>query len=290
MRESDLNDDPGQISRLQAANENIHRQLFSIYQGSLTAIDRSQSERSPINQLFLDRLVKGRRETFYSGATIRFPGLSLSFEEMLALKWTINGVSYNLSLGELLEDLAASLTPAACSGPAIIGHGDAHNGNVFYDEAGDCGIYFDPAFAGLHSPFLDVAKPLYHNTFGQWLYFTEEAAQRLKVSVRRIGSAIYVDHDYWPNRLRMETHQSRLSLVVAPLVQLLSGRRRLESGWLSTLRSALACCPLLTMNLADIVRFPDSVRVLGFAHTIQFAHLGAAPKCSVSDLFGDLLQ
>ena len=78
---------------------------------------------------------------------------------------------------------AKFLLEPAQSGPAVVGHGDAHNGNLFLREAGM--VYFDPAFAGRHDPLLDLVKPLYHNVHAMWMYFPDVLVEERGATLER---------------------------------------------------------------------------------------------------------
>ena len=83
----------------------------------------------------------------------------------------------------------------------------------------------------------------------------------------------------------METLRSKIERVLHPTVRLLSDLHKLPLDWMAVLRSALACCPLLTMNLCDNARFQDSVRALGFSQVVQFGNLGNSPECDIARHF-----
>src|SRR5581483_71164 len=104
-----------------------------------------------------------RLKSFYEGKCVPLPGQggtqrsqdSISFEEMLSCSWTIQGSLTNnttpaLMLGELIERAKTVLNPAQ-EAMTVVGHGDAHFGNVFLEKEGNGQeryLYFDPAFAG----------------------------------------------------------------------------------------------------------------------------------------------
>ncbi|HEY3739986.1 MAG TPA: hypothetical protein VGL53_09080 [Bryobacteraceae bacterium] len=252
---------------LVAAQQKSDRQLLALYRRSLHWASAADNAQSPIHQLFYHRLTGGRYAEFYLGSTVQFPGIEIPFEDLARMHWTINGVTHPHTLAELVDRAIELLNPAK-SGPAIAGHGDAHNGNLFYiAETGDL-LYFDPAFAGHHSPLLDLVKPLYHNVHAQWMYFPEETSAKLSTSVRIADGAIHVEHDFSPTPIRTATHDSKTNLVLRPLVEILKEKDWLDAEWKAYMQSALLCCPLLTMNLCDHAKFPPSVSLLGFAHTI----------------------
>lgn len=259
------------LDALVAAQRKSDRQLLELYRRSLRWESAEDSAQSPIHQLFYHRLTGGRYGEFYLCSTVHFPGLEMPFEELAGMHWTINGTAYSKTLAELVARAIDLLNPAK-AGPAVAGHGDAHNGNVFYLAATGDLLYFDPAFAGHHSPLLDLVKPLYHNVHAQWMYFPEETSAKLKTSVRIEEDLIHVEHNFETTAIRSATHDSKTSLVLRPLVEILKEKNWLEAEWKAYMQSALMCCPLLTMNLCDRAKFPPNVSLLGFAHAIMMAH------------------
>ena len=246
-----------------AAQQKSDRQLLDLYRRSLHWADAEQHAQSPIHQLFYHRLTDGRLADFYLGQP--------TYERLARLQWTINGVDYPHSLEQLIARAIDLLNPAQ-AGPAVAGHGDAHNGNLFYLEASGDLLYFDPAFAGLHSPLLDLVKPLYHNVHAQWMYFPEETSATLQASIQIVDGRAVVEHNFPITPIRQATHDSKANLVLHPLVEILREKDWLTPHWKAYLQSALLCCPLLTMNLCDEAKFPPNVALLGFAHVVAMGH------------------
>lgn len=259
------------LSDLIAAQNRSDRHLWELYLRSLRWLEAEEHAQSPVHQLFYHRLTGGRFDDFYRGKTGQLPGLAIPYDELARLRWTINGVAYPHTLDDLVARAIRVLEPAE-SGPAVAGHGDAHNGNLFYDAAAGDLLYFDPAFAGWHSPLLDLVKPLYHNVHAQWMYFPDEYGARLQASIRVVNGEAIVEHDFEATPIRVATSASKTDLVLRPLLQELESRKWLRADWVDYLQSGLLCCPLLTMNLCDKAKFPPNVALLGFAHAVEMGH------------------
>ncbi|HMQ32287.1 MAG TPA: phosphotransferase [Chloroflexaceae bacterium] len=251
-----------------AAQERSDAELFAIYLRTLTEITAEQNARAPVHQLFAHRLTGGRFAQFYQGRPFALPGATLGFAELAGMRWRINGRAFAETLGEIIGRAAELLDPATPT-VAVVGHGDAHNGNLFFDEGEGRLIYFDPAFAGTHSPFLDLAKPLFHNVFARWMYFPGEVAAGLTLRCELRGDTIAVEHDFAPSALRVGLLRSKLGLVLGPLVRELGARAMLSPDWRAQLKAALFCCPFLTMNLGDRGRFPPEVGLLGLCMAVE---------------------
>lgn len=248
---------------LLAAQTRSDESLFKLYEKSLRWQTAEQNAASPVFQLSYQRLIGGRYDQFYKGQIV--PYFELPWEEIAKLKWVINGKRHQLPLARLVENAKRLLSPAQ-EGPVIVGHGDAHNGNVFYRGPAEDLLYFDPAFAGLHHPLIDLTKPLYHNTLAQWMYYPNE---KVSLSAEICDGVIQVEHDYKLNSLRRGILDSKKELVLKPIVNVLEEREWLREDWREYLRSALFCCPLLTMNLCDRKKFPANVSILGLAHAVM---------------------
>ena len=273
--------------RLLNAEKRECEQLLKLYDRTLTLSKASENARAPIHQLFWQRLTGERLKSFYVGKQLPFPKEhpeqdfqdSISFEELLSCHWTMYGsLTQNtkpaLTLKELIQHAETILHPEQ-EAMTVIGHGDAHFGNVFLEggQDGENYLYFDPAFAGRHSPWLDVVKPFFHNIFATWMYHPQEIAQDLQLSVRRQGTELEVRHNYTLTPLRQALLQTKLQSLLEPLVEMLRSRNALDESWMDTLRFALMCCPLLTVNLLDEKRMPPSISWLGLSLAVEMGNL-----------------
>lgn len=265
--ETNKRDDAETIIALQ---EKADEQLREIYFNTLQPLTAKEHKSVPVHQLFFHRLTGGRLREFYQGKEILLPGNALQFEELAGMKWRINGLEYQDTLNELIHRAIALLNPEIGGEiPSIVGHGDAHNGNVFVDEDKAELIYFDPAFAGRHSPFLDLTKPLFHNVFAIWMYFPKEIAAELSINWEIKDGKIVVEHDFKPSAVRVGFLKSKIERVLKPLLAELRAKNCLSSQWREYLKLALFCCPFLTMNLSDRLKFPPEITLLGLATSVE---------------------
>lgn len=261
---------------LKAAQEAADSHLFDLYVRTLQVQSAEESALSPIHQLFYHRLTGGRLRRFYgsfeslNGVQIKFPNDSYSMHTIRKKRWVINGQVYDESLDDVIQRAITTLHPNS-SGISIIGHGDAHNGNIFFQNTTNPStlLYFDPAFAGRHSPLLDLVKPIFHNVFAMWMYFPYVKAGRLHIDMREQGATLFIDHDYILHPVREMFLESKLKNVVNPLVKKLQSDQSLPNNWRQILKAALFCCPFLTMNLADPNKFPPEISLLGLAMSIE---------------------
>lgn len=256
-------------ARLEAAQQTTDDGLFGIYEKTLRQQTAEEAAKAPVHQLFYHRLTGGRLDRFYGeGAQIEWEGQAIPISELRRVRWTVNGKAYPETLNDLIERAIRLLNPAR-AGAAVIGHGDAHNGNVFYCPDQDVLTYFDPAFAGTHHPLLDLTKPLFHNVFAMWMYHPHYFDERVTVSIERDGDEWRLEHNFLPHPIRQMFLNSKIERVLKPTLQLLSEKGWLRDDWQAYLKSALMCCPLLTMNLTDANRFPASISLIGFAMAME---------------------
>lgn len=274
----------GELAALTQAQYTADDHLMQIYGETLTRQSAQNAVNAPVHQLFHHRLVGGRLERFYGplpgkagdSPLIELPGETLSLGEVRQALWTINGRYYDDTLDDLIRRALGLLEPAQ-PGPAIIGHGDAHNGNLFFLRENDPPglLYFDPAFAGRHHPLLDLAKPLFHNVFAMWMYHAQGKANDLTITRREASGRWDITHDYMLPPVREMFWNSKVERVLLPTLDLLKRSGLLRDDWRAYLKAALFCCPLLTINLAGPGKFPSSISLLGLCMAVE---MGAESK------------
>ena len=99
----------------------------------------------------------------------------MHFAEFLDLPWIINGERFG-SLRHYLDLGREALDPVIVDGisslPLAFGLGDGHGGNLMVSPGRPLSdlLYIDYEVAGTHTPFLDLAKPLYMDGFFEAAY------------------------------------------------------------------------------------------------------------------------
>ncbi|MBL8144833.1 MAG: phosphotransferase [Anaerolineae bacterium] len=270
--------DLGALAELTEAQQAADDHLMEIYAATLALQGAAESAAAPVHQLFHHRLAGGRLERFYGplpgvdgdSPSITLPDGAHSMREIRQVRWTINGRGYDDTLDDLIRRALLLLEPAQ-PGPSIVGHGDAHNGNVFFlrESKPPSLMYFDPAFAGRHHPLLDLAKPLFHNVFAMWMYHAQEKADALMLTVRKADDRWAITHDYTLPPVRTMFWTSKVERVLLPVLDLLKRNGMLHEDWRDFLKAAFFCCPLLTINLADETRFPRVISLLGVCMAVE---------------------
>jgi len=276
--EDAINRVPTSTEELASAEREECKRLLDIYQATLALSTAEEHAHAPIHQLFWHRLAGERFKSFYEGKHVPFPGehrADIPFNALLTYRWVINGAEQQHTLGELVERAKVVLHPARTA-MTIIGHGDAHFGNVFLENQRSY-LYFDPAFAGRHTPLLDVIKPLFHNVFATWMYFPHDIARHLHIAVSVHETAIILEHNYTLTPVRQAILQAKIQYLLIPLIEKLRSQNALAAGWIDwieLMRLALMCCPLLTINLLDSARIPAAISWLGLSQAVQLGNTG----------------
>ncbi len=271
----------------------LDKLVYEIYSKNLSTASLEEHAKAPIHQLFSHRLAEdGRVGLFYKNKNLNLETTSIPFEILSKVQWTVNDVEYSQSLSAIIERSRDLLKPKQA--PVVPGHGDAHNGNIFVDLEHSQFYMFDPAFAGKHHPLLDLTKPLFHNIFARWMYYPDQVLQEFNLNFEMRDNRIYVEHNFKPSALRLAHLKTRVENVLRPTLLLLREHGALDDSWRSFVRSALFCCPFLTVNLcSDYVangtlseRYKPPVKLLGLTMAIELGateHKGSSALTDIID-------
>ncbi len=265
--------------------------LLQIYLQTLVQQSPEEASEAAVHQLFYHRLTQGRLSRFYglpadSNNAVLLPNGLYLMGDVQHVQWVINGQHYQETLSDLITKADRLLHPAQ-SGPSIVGHGDAHNGNVFFRREEQSLLYFDPAFAGSHHPLLDLTKPLFHNVFAMWMYFPLDKSDQLRIDLQVVDGVWHVEHDYTLHPIREMFLQSKVNRVLIPILIELKQRGWLRHDWRSYLKAALFCCPLLTMNLTDSQKFPPAISLLGLAMSVEMGAESKGQRSHIDDVLDE---
>jgi len=283
-------------SALLRAQEKYDKSVAEIYRTTLTTMDVEKDKSAPVHQLFSHRLAAdGRVGIFYTPNSLNLGDKQLTFDALAKKRWVINGVEYSETLAEIIDRSRRLLQPNG--GPAIIGHGDAHNGNLFVDIESETFYMFDPAFAGLHNVLIDMTKPTFHNIFARWMYYPEQVEKEFELKYKITADAIVIDHTFHPSKLRLAFLSLRKKHVLDPTIKMLAEKNSLPSNWQEFFRSSLFCCPFLTVNLLAqhkangslAERYGLPIKLLGLSMAVQFGALQHRNANSLSDVIDGLL-
>jgi hypothetical protein len=267
--------------------------LTDIYLKTLHLQSATEAAKAPIHQLFYHRLVGGRLARFYGAlpgqsgedANIQLVDGAHPTSEVREARWCINGKIYHDNLNTIIRRAIHLLHPAqACL--SVIGHGDAHNGNIFFrgNDHPPSLLYFDPAFAGRHHPLLDLTKPLFHNVFAMWMYFPQIKADATEITFDSSGEVWEVKHDYALPPVREMFLTSKVERTLVPILKELKARGQLQADWRAFLKASLFCCPFLTMNLADSAKFPPGISLLGLAMAVEMGAESSDKRSKIDSL------
>jgi len=292
-------EDQDKLPILRKAQHLADKRLLDYHKRTLSPQTAEDAATAPIHQLFYHRLMGGRLERFYgplpgkgeNKRSVTLPDGVYPLEKIRSVKWIINGQKYDESIDDLINNAVSLLDPAQ-PGPSVVGHGDAHNGNVFFREGGEPPslLYFDPAFAGRHHPLLDLTKPLFHNVFAMWMYFPDEIASRLSISLKRYNGTFEVHYEYPLPEVRLMFLRSKVDHVLLPILQELKSRGELRPDWRLHLKAALFCCPFLTLDLTNADRFPPAITLLGLVMAVEMGGESTEVRSRIDQLLDEIAR
>ncbi|MEM9950914.1 MAG: hypothetical protein AAF846_04900 [Chloroflexota bacterium] len=263
--------DDSDLDALTVAQNRADDDLLRLYRESFTTQSAEEAQKSPVHQLFYHRLTGGRLDRFYAPEnTITLPNGEHTMADVRNWRWQINGQQYDETINDIIKRAIVLLNPAQAD-VAIIGHGDAHNGNVFFQKHKNPPdlLYFDPAFAGIHNPLVDLTKPLFHNVFAMWMYFPQEKRESTSISTELNDGVVKIDYDYYLPAVRHMFLDSKIERTLIPILQDLKMNNQLRPDWRIYLKASLFCCPFLTMNLKDSEKFSPAISLLGLAMSVE---------------------
>lgn len=277
--------DDAQVGRLLDAERSLGKKISNGFLNSLKQSDVAEIEKASLYQLFYKRLVGTREnpprlELYYLNKTLQLPnGSALAFNELVNLRWNINGVDYEETFGDIIGKAKDLLNPVKeTSAATVIGHGDDHNGNRFIIN-GEY-VFFDLAFAGRQPALLSFIKATAHNTFLHpfWLYEPKRLEGPLRLEANIKDGVIYVKHNWQLEELsplRLKILKIYKTEVWRPLLQELANRKWLPPYWKEYIRAALFCCPFLVLNLIDPKKYSAEQSILALSKCIE---LGSKSK------------
>ena len=276
------------------AQTDLDERVMSVYEKTLLPAKAASTAEAPVHQLFSKRLSAGMRiDQFYRDKTFVINKKILSFAHLASCRWEINGVKYQETLAELIDRARTALDPTRPSA-SVIGHGDAHNGNVYYDAQNKSCLLFDPSFAGRHSPLLDLAKPLFHNVFAQWMYFPAEVDAGITLDCTIDDLCIRVEHSFLPSELRRKLLEIKKQRLLHPLLDCLDRTECKDDKWREYLRSALLCCSLLTVDLSadsrSAQKYAPAIQLLGLSMCVEASGTARAGHNPLEELFSAIFE
>ncbi|KAJ5800684.1 uncharacterized protein N7518_002752 [Penicillium psychrosexuale] len=213
------------------------------------------AEKWQIHRFFWLRLAQEERFARWYKDGIVVDGHRLQLEEFTKLTLCVNGKRYS-SFGDLHALAQSVLAPTSFSdSPIVFGLGDAHGGNVMISSEGsplpgEKLLYIDYEVSGFHSPFLDLAKPLYNDVFFAALY-ADLAPAKFSVNVRLENDCLFIDTRCQEDSLALAILRIKRHFLIEPLCKTLVENSVDLARGVQILVNALFACALLTRNFVD---------------------------------------
>ncbi|KAI0139599.1 hypothetical protein F4776DRAFT_596029 [Hypoxylon sp. NC0597] len=207
-----------------------------------------------IQQFFHQGVVDRTFEEFY-GDHVEIADRSYSLEELMEMKWTINGQVYP-PLSTLFKEASERLSSAslrASSCPMVFGLGDADGGQMKLafetPESGRRKVLFNcHKYGGFHPVMLDLAIPLYRDLFQEPLYGDSSSILRYPPKVQ--GKNLFINLDVRKDSLTQAILDIKLRYLIQPLFEEARKLGYSLDDHVPILASALLLCATTTRSFA----------------------------------------
>ncbi|XXG98223.1 hypothetical protein Hte_004545 [Hypoxylon texense] len=228
-----------------------------------------------VQRFYHPRLIDDVRLRDFYGPSVQLMGNAIPRDEFLGMQWVINGTRYP-SLRELFDAAYEILKPGGpqiSSCPVLFGHGDAHGGNIMISaepsrHSSHDVLIIDFEVSGYHPVMLDLAKPLYMDTFFESLYLdltSSDGGRDVKWEVS--GNTVIVDFASEVDWLSQAIFDIKKRYLIRPLCdELLISNQPLDDH-VPLLSSALFLCATFSRNFAK----DERAMLLNFAIGIILA-------------------
>ena len=241
--------------------------VLAAYQKSFRIVPSSSCSEQKIHKFYHERLLHKRRlKEFYGTCSFGFLdgtlGCCMPFEEILDIPISINGQIHG-TLRQQLDRATLLLDPHRAEGfqslPIAFSFGDGHAGNtmVSLDIGSPSLLYVDYEVTGYHTPFLDLAKPIYMDGFFNAAYAdlmyewlprkTDERDIWIDWTIDK--GHLSINYDFTLEPLWKVIASIKLEYILRPVFEMLeklapSQRDTAEE----TLGCGLFCCAMLSRN------------------------------------------
>ncbi len=257
------------------------REVESIKAGTI-----DEAINAPVQNLFLSRIKEGGRidQWYKDDTSFDLPGLekALSWKELLNMNWQINNHTFDITLQNIIDQARKNLSFEKEQKVFLtISHGDDHSGNVRLTKPPQV---FDPAFAGWnpasmdlkalgHTGFLPMAAMYYYPKGLEWTYKQDD--QILIVT----NNMTYLPGYPVQEQLAKQIIDYR----TIPLLSAIKSKKKDISADILRIKSGLAVCALLTVNIAKLLTEPDGRAIGLLPIALMFAQLKGLPMLTYLD-------
>ena len=222
--------------------------ILALYYSTLS---QQQSETN-IQRFFCDRIPNGRRMRHLYPHGLTIGETNYGVDQILSWSMKVNGKQYP-SLHSCFEEALAKLSVDEIT---VVGFGDGHGGNILVGGKGESSAetlrYVDYEAAGRHSPWLDMAKPIYNDVFYS-IFYADLLGKDLfadgtvKVKVQE-DDGVDISFTFSPDELTYGIWQVKKRFILDPFVHYLKAQGHKTDDWNRKLGLALLCCAVLTRS------------------------------------------
>lgn len=246
------------------------RKNGEILNAYLSSLGKFSVSNSNIQNLYLDRL-NNRVNQFYQYKKVFLPnGEEIKTAQLFDLKPIIDGVKY-LSINEIINKSIRTLSDKKLLDSVLVcGLGDSHGGNVMINSNLSDYLLIDYEFSGIHSPFLDIVKPLYNDCFYDVLY-SPLIKKKVNIDVLLKDNNLIINHNFEISDFRKMLIVAKMNGIILPFIKTLQPKFdfNTSSPYLEILNSGLFCAAFLTKNITE---YPNDYFWLNLSYSIVMSN------------------
>ncbi len=244
-------------------------ELLQGYISSLSTVNELSTLNQNIHRLYHERVAGDRLNQYYRAAKFKIGRLEIPFSQLEKLKPIINGHEYK-SLQEIIENAAKYLDPQFLENKCkIYGFGDCHAGNVLVTSDGYTTIDYE--YAGIHSPFIDLSKTLYIDSYAETLYNNSNfITTDFTINAKVDGDKLIIEHDYQLPELAKDLLNIKMKGVLFPTLEDAQEKGFNVQDWENILKSAMFVASFLCKNITE---YKEKYFLLALTQTIMLGTL-----------------
>lgn len=261
---------------------NRAEELLQGYISSLSAVNSSSTLNQNIHRLYHERVAGERLGQYYKSATFTLGASKIPFSQLIRLKPIINGYEYT-DLHQIIEYAVQYLNPQFLDDKCkIYGFGDCHAGNVLITSNGYTTIDYE--YAGIHSPFIDLSKTLYIDSYAETLYNNSNfITSEFTIEAKIDGSNLIITHDYQLPQLAEDLLNIKMKGILFPTLEEAKKKGFNTQDWEEILKSAMFVASFLCKNITE---YREKYFLLALTQSIMLGtHLRNLDKNAIKDSY-----
>lgn len=236
---------------------------------SSASISSQPLESIKLKRFFIDRLLnENRLKELYSSHVLSINGRTISLQKLLSSNIIVNGTPCGKlkTLCKKSEYMLRNNVFLNKPQLTICGLGDGHCGNVLVSNCSRARgqrfdlVNIDYEVAGIHSPWLDLAKPFYTDVFFHVIYADyiksitgKDVTERKQLRLSYIDESINIELNLQQSELSKVIYGIKTKYLIIPFLKFLQSNHNLEidKNWPIIFGHAMFCCAVLARDYSD---------------------------------------